>query len=181
MSGSVSGLSKPHRINARDRAVEAWALGYKHRDQITYTQDRPSEIRAQGGRARRWDGIRLHCNARNGQFPRFADCSSYATWGLWNGLFLPYDVRDVVNGQRWHAGFTGTMLQNGKQVHHLDNVQRADLVIYGNGGSGKHVAGVAGRRKSDNKIMVFSHGSSAGPFYLPYDYRSDIMQFRRYI
>lgn len=167
---SVSGLSKAHRINARTRAVEAWMLGYTHRDQIAYTQG-----------SRRWDGINKHCNARRGQFPHFADCSAFATWGLWNGLYLPYDVRDTVNGANWKAGYTGTMLNHGKRVQHLASVQRADLVIYGRGAPGEHVTCVAGRRKSDGKIMVFSHGSSVGPLYLPYDYRDDIMQIRRYI
>ncbi len=30
-------------------------------------------------------------------------------------------------------------------------------------------------------MMVVSHGSQAGPFYLPFDYRTDIMCVRRYI
>jgi hypothetical protein len=29
--------------------------------------------------------------------------------------------------------------------------------------------------------MVVSHGSEAAPFFVKYDYRSDVMQFRRYI
>lgn len=167
---SISGLSREHRIHARDRAVGAWHLGYTHRDQIVYTQG-PG----------RWSGIGKHCDALKGQYPKAADCSAFYAWGLWNGLHLPYDVRDTVNGQNWGGGFTGSMLEHGKEVHNHDNVQRADAVIYGDGGTGEHTAGVAGRRKSDGKIMVFSHGSSAGPFYLPYDYRDDIMCIRRYI
>jgi hypothetical protein len=29
--------------------------------------------------------------------------------------------------------------------------------------------------------MVLSHGQEAGPLYLPYRYRSDILSIRRYI
>lgn len=171
LMASASGLSKPHRIHARDRTVHAWKLGYDHRSQISYTQKAP-----------RWEGIAKHCDASKGQFPRNADCSAFVTWGLWNGLYLPYQCKDNVNGENWTGGgYTGTLLEHGKLVHHWVNAQRADVVIYGSGGTGEHTAGVAGIRKSDGKIMVFSHGSEAGPFYLPYDYRKDIMCIRRYI
>lgn len=167
---SVSGLGPARRIHARDRAVQAATLAYNHKDQVHYTQ---------GGA--RWSGISNKLDASKGQYPKYADCSAFATWCIWNGLYLPYKARDTVNGAGWRAGYTGTMLSNGKQVHHLYNVQRADCVIYGHGSPGEHTAIIVGRRKSDNKPMVISHGSEAGPFYLPYDYRSDIMQIRRYI
>jgi hypothetical protein len=48
-------------------------------------------------------------------------------------------------------------------------------VIYGTGWPGEHVAIYAGHG------MVYSHGSEAGPFYLDYRYRSDILQFRSYV
>jgi hypothetical protein len=38
---------------------------------------------------------------------------------------------------------------------------------------------VVGRQ--DGVPMVVSHGSEEGPFYVRYDYRSDILEFRRYI
>jgi hypothetical protein len=38
---------------------------------------------------------------------------------------------------------------------------------------------VVGRQ--DGVPMVVSHGSEEGPFFIRYDYRSDVMQFRRYI
>ncbi len=168
---SVSGLSKTHRIQARDRAVNAAMLALRHAPEIHYTQ----------GPAR-WEGIRADLNARLGEYPRNADCSALATWCLWNGLFIPFKVRDTVNGAGWLAGYTGTMLSHGKRVEHLVNVQRADCVIYGRPGStGAHTAIVVGRRKSDGKIMCVSHGSEGGPYYVAFDYRSDIMQIRRYI
>jgi hypothetical protein len=166
---SVSGLSVEHRIRARDRAVQAAILGLNHAPKIHYTQG-----------PKRWDGIRLHKNARAGQYPLYADCSAFVTWCLWNGLVLSgYTDRDLVNGANWTGGYTGTMLAHGKHVEHLSSVQRADAVIYGHGEPGEHTAIVVGVK--NGVPMVVSHGSEAGPFYLPYNYRSDVMGFRRYI
>lgn len=162
-----SGLSREHRIRARDRCCHANLLIYRHRDQVHYTQ---------GGR--RWDGIRGHHNARLGQFPTYGDCSAIATWGLWNGLYLSFGHRDNVNGLGWHAGFTGTLLQHGVgvSVHHM---QRGDLVIYGRSYPGVHVATFVGYH---NGIpMVVSHGSERGPLYVPLHYRNDVLSCRRYI
>ena len=130
---------------------------------------------------RRWDGIRLDLRSQESECPEYADCSSFATGCLWNGLHVKFGVRDTVNGAGWKAGYTGTMLNCGKRVVHLGNVIRGDCVIYGDGGTGKHTAIVVGRRKRDNKPMVVSHGSESGPHYVAYDYRSDIMEIRRYI
>jgi len=167
---SVSGLSATHRIQARDRIVAAAMLGLRNADAINYTQ----------GPAR-WEGIAQHRNARLGEFPHNADCSAYATWCIWNGLVLGgFTTKDTVNGSNWTGGYTGTMLSHGKQVQHEYSVQRGDCAIYGNGGTGEHTAIVVGRRK-DGTIMVVSHGSQAGPFYLPLHYRPDLMQIRRYV
>lgn len=166
---SVSGLSDRHRALARRRTVDAGWLAYRHRSAVHYTQG-----------ARRWDGINNTNVAYQGQYPRYADCSSYATWCLWNGLYVAYKVRDTVNGAGWAAGYTGTMLEHGKPVVHRKNVLHADCVIYGQPGSdGAHTALVVGRK--DGILMVLSHGSEGGPYYLPLDYRSDIMSIRRYI
>lgn len=166
---SVSGLSREHRIRARDRTVAAALLALHHAPQVHYTQEPP-----------RWEGIRKRLNARLGQFPKQADCSSFVTWCLWNGLHIGFGVRDTVNGANWNSGFTGTMLRNGRQVHELGNIQRGDCVIYGSGPNGEHTAIVVGRAK-DGIPMVVSHGSEAAPFFVRYNYRSDIMQIRRYI
>src|SRR6476646_5443586 len=153
---SASGLSREHRIRARDRAVHAAWLAYNHRGSIYYTQG-----------YRRWDGIRLHRNARIGQFPHYADCSSFITWCLWNGLYLGFQTRDVPNGLAWRGGFTGTLLRHGKRVRNRGSIQRGDYVIYGSGGNGKHTTIVVGRR--NGVPMVMSMGSSAGPLSLPYN------------
>ena len=166
---SVSGLSAKNRVRARDRVVQAAMLGYKNKAQVRYTQ---------GGA--RWSGINGKKKSRSGQFPRYADCSSYATWCIWNGIFVSFKCRDTVNGASWKAGYTGTMLSHGKPVRKLANVLRGDCVIYGRPGSkGAHTAIVVG--KKNGVPMVISHGSDSGPHYLPYNYRSDVMQIRRYI
>ena len=167
---SVSGLSYKHRIQARDRAVGAAMLGVKNAASVHYTQG-----------SRRWEGIAKKLNARMGQYPHYADCSAFVTWCLWNALVVPGLVtRDIVNGSNWSGGYTGTLLAHGKEVRHLENVQRADVVIYGDGGTGEHTAIIVGKR-ADGHPMVVSHGSEPAPFYCPYDYRPDVMCIRRYI
>jgi len=170
---SVSGLSLPHRIEVRDRAVHAAMLGVKNAASVHYTQG-----------PQRWEGIAKKLNARMGQYPNYADCSAFVTWCLWNGLVVPkfpkFVTRDIVNGANWTGGYTGTLLAHGKEVHHLSSVQRADVVIYGNGGTGEHTAIIVGRR-ADGHPMVVSHGSEPAPFFCAYDYRKDIMCIRRYV
>lgn len=165
---SASGLSHDQRIRCRDRVVQAANLAKAHAPEVHYTQG-----------PRRWDGIKNRRNAKLGRFPTHADCSSFATWCLWNGLHLLFDLPDLVNGHAWTAGFTGTMLDHGKRVQHADSALRGDCVFYGSGPPGQHVTIVVGR---ENGVpMVISHGSEAGPFYVRFNYRSDVMQIRRYI
>jgi cell wall-associated NlpC family hydrolase len=148
----------------RIRIVRAAMLGHKHAAKVHYTMG-----------ARRWDGIANRCRAHLGRFPRFADCSSYVTWCLWDALGGPNAGPDVVNGQFWKGGFTGTMKHNGRRVPGgLANALPGDLVLYGPG-TGKHVTIVVAKNK------VISHGSEGGPFLVKPDYRSDIAEVRRYI
>jgi len=165
---SVSGLSRDQRIQCRERVVQAALLGLSNTAQVHYTMD-----------GRRWSGIANSRNARLGQFPTHSDCSAFATWCLWNGLFLGFGLGDLVNGAGWTGGFTGTMLEHGKPVRHLANVRRGDCVLYGSGPPGNHVTIVVG--KQGGVPVVVSHGSEPGPFKLAYNYRNDVMEIRRYI
>lgn len=166
---SVSGLSMPKRIRARDLAVEAALLGVKHAPAIHYTQ-----------LGARWEGIAEGHKAWRGEFPKNADCSSFATWCLWSGLHH-YGARDTVNDQRWKAGFTGSMAGHGRRVSGPDAALRGDLVLYGNPtGGDAHVTLVVGRDQG-GRLMVVSHGSEGGPFYVRFDYRTDIHSIRRYV
>jgi cell wall-associated NlpC family hydrolase len=165
---AVSGLDAEQRAAAREAAVRAALMGLDNISQVHYTQD-----------SRRWDGISNKRVAAKGKVPHHSDCSSFATWCLWNGLNLGFEVGDVVNGLDWTAGYTGTMLQNGKEVRRVEKLRQGDCVIYGSESPGTHVAIVVGRQ--DGVPMVVSHGSEEGPFFVRYNYRSDVLQFRRYI
>jgi hypothetical protein len=161
---SVSGLSASHRVRVRDLACQAALLTIRHAPEIHYTQNMIP----------RWEGIARSLKAWKGEYPSSADCSSIATWWLWQGLDH-YGVRDTVNGREWRSGYTGTMLEHGRQVIDSGNWLRGDLFIYGSGFPGQHVALYLGDG------FVASHGSEPGPFKLRWNYRSDLMQVRRYI
>lgn len=162
--GGVSGLSASERSHARRIAVNAFKLAYQHAGAVHYTQS-----------AARFGGIRGNLRAADGRYPTQEDCSSMYTWCLWNALTSVGGraFPDIVNGAYWRAGYTGTLLSHGERV---ENRQPGDAVLYGTGFPGHHVAMVA-----EDTDMVYSHGSEAGPFYLRWNYRSDVMQVRRYI
>lgn len=165
-----SGLSDPHRIAARDMAVQAAILGYHNRDAMHYTQS-----------ASRWEGIDQNRKAWRGQYPNHADCSAFVTWCLWNGLDH-FQVRDLVNGAAWRAGYTGTLHTHGVRVDGVYAIQRADVVLYGDPyGRDGHTALIVGHDKRyGGRLMVVSFGSEAGPLYLAYNYRP-VTEIRRYI
>lgn len=146
----------------RQFAVQAAQVALAHRAAVHYTQG-----------ARRWDGLDRGLLGMQGHYPSYADCSSFVTWCLWNAMRI-HHLPDTVNGTAWRSGYTGTLLRHGTQVAER-SVLPGDLVFYGSGFPGKHVALCIGRG------LVISHGSEAGPFQLPMHYRSDFMQIRRYI
>jgi len=123
----------------------------------------------------RFGGIRNNLRYADGEYPTQEDCSSMYTWCMWNALTSVggRNFPDIVNGASWRAGYTGTLLSHGERV---ENRQPGDAVLYGTGFPGHHVAMIA-----EDTDMVYSHGSEAGPFYLKWNYRSDVMQVRRYI
>lgn len=165
---SVSRLNQRQGHVARVLTTQAALLGYHHASEIHYTQG-----------SERWSGINKHLIAAKGQFPREADCSAFVTWCLWNSLRLRFGLQDIVNGSNWDAGYTGTLAQHGREVHHVHNVIHGDVVLYGPAPTYEHTAIVVGHR---NKIpQVVSHGSELGPYLLPYNYRSDANMIRRYI
>lgn len=165
---SVSGLKPHQRHIARELALQSMQLVLAHPGAVHYTQG-----------PERWDGIDLKLDPRKGQYPKHGDCSSTTTWALWVALHLRFGLADIVNGDRWEGGYTGTMAQHGRQVQRRDNAIRGDLVLYGPAPAFEHVVMVEGWWH--DKCYVISHGSEAGPFELPIDYRGDIGQIRRYI
>lgn len=164
-------LDAKQRTRARRLAVRAALLGLHHAPALHYTQS-----------GARWDGIATTDYSAKGEYPRYADCSAFATWCLWNGLYVPFKEHDVVNGADWKAGYTGTMLQHGVPIRRLKNVRWGDCVLYGSPGStGRHVAIICRVGKPrGSQVMVVSHGSEGGPYFLPWNYRSDIQSIRRY-
>ena len=160
-------LTAAQQQAAREAVIHAANLTHANEPVVHYTQD-----------SRRWQGINEHRDASKGSHPNYADCSSFATWCLWNALFLPHGMEDVVNGSSWQAGYTGTMLQHGRVVSAADALP-GDCVLYGAPGStGAHTAICV---SSGPVPTVVSHGSEAGPYKVAYNYRSDIMSIRRYI
>jgi hypothetical protein len=157
------GLDAHHRASAQKVIVDGARLLLDHAAAVHYTENFQQ----------RWEGIANRIFVRDGRFPTHGDCSSTATWLLWNGLGVHLGMGDVVNGEHWAGGFTGTMLQHGREISASD-AEVGDLVIYGTGAPGKHVALCLGGG------LVFSHGSEPGPFKLPLRYRPDVLSVRRY-
>lgn len=158
-----------------ERVIRAAMLAIDHRDAIHYTMDRPFEVHEQGGVLRRWDGIKAGRRSKNGQFPHWADCSSFVTWCYWDALGGPSAGRDILNNQNWTGGYTGTLIGCGRQVREAD-ARPGDLILYGpSTGNTSHVTLWVAPGK------VASHGGEAGPRILEPRYRGDLLQFRRYI
>lgn len=156
------GLGAKKRYNARQRAVRAAVLGYRHRGSVHYTQ-----------RSARWQGIRESDHAAEGDYPNNADCSAYVTWCYWDATRL-YKLGDFVNGAGWRAGFTGTMVRHGVQVSY-NKLITGDAIFYGGTWSRPHhVAIYIGRG------LVISHGSESGPLLLKWNYRH-VNHCRRFI
>lgn len=159
---SVSGLSPRHQHLAVNLTLQAAVLGLHHAGNIHYTQG-----------PKRWEGIDRVRRSFHGEYPNYADCSAYVTWCLWNALQRHFHMPDIVNGQHWRAGYTGTLLQHGKNV---SSPLPGDAIIYGpRGSTGEHTALYTGGG------LVVSHGSEAGPMLLNWRYRSDIQAIKRYI
>ena len=161
----LSGLGGRYRSKARSYARKIAVGSVKHAAAIHYSQ-----------MSNRWSGIAQKLNGLKGEYPSHADCSSFTTWILWVVLVNHFGLHpDIVNGQLWREGYTGTQVDKGVRVRH----RRAfgDLIFYGDQGGGvpKHVAMYVGWG------MVISHGSEGGPYLCRINYRSDYASTRRYI
>jgi hypothetical protein len=154
----------------------------------------------------RWSGL-----DRGIWFPRLppaADCSAAVTWWIATGR---HHMRgslgvDVVNGQRWEAGYTGTMIQHGARHHSITSCRLykrgRTAIFYADEGSdpthttlfvgdiiwNPHLAipdleSIRKRRSSTGHLVlcdvVVSHGRDAGPEVRPWNYRR-IVQARAY-
>lgn len=142
--------------------VNAALLAVKNKDAIHYTQNSPA----------RWEGIHVKLIAAKGQFPKWIDCSSFATWCLWQALG---SGPDTVNGTSWQSGYTGTLAQHGHAVS-AATAQPGDLVFYGS--PIYHVAVVIGRQ--NGVLLVASHGEESGPYVVKYN-QWGVNSIRRYL
>jgi cell wall-associated NlpC family hydrolase len=158
-------ITAHHRAIARQRVLTACELMLAHTGAIHYSQG-PD----------RWEGITNKLVAAHGQYPKHADCSSTVTWMLWQALHNTFGVRDVVNGEDWKAGYTGTMAAHGEHVQPIvGHLKIGDALLYGRGPTYEHTTIYTGGG------FCFSHGGEAGPFKLAIGYRSDLATARRYI
>lgn len=162
MSLTYSKLDAEDRAKAREMVAQACHLMLRHPAEVHYTQEWVA----------RWEGIAKGLRAYKGDYPRHSDCSSSATWILWQP-YHHFGLPDKINGTGWKSGYTGTLSQHGKRVYGTPKV--GDLVFYGGGWPYEHVAVSLGGRR------VFSHGSEGGPYLLDIDYRADRRQVRRFI
>lgn len=162
---------------ARPRRSTTYRLSEKHRRTVDATikagidhlMANPSAIHYTQDYRARWSAINPFRRIVKGQFMSSGDCSSTDTWLLRNGLYRAGFHPDVVNGQSWTAGYTGTMINHGRRVVHDENLRFGDQIFYGDQGGGvpEHVATYIGGG------LVFSHGSEGGPYILHLDYRTD--------
>jgi len=113
----------------------------------------------QGGA--RWNGINKgYCP---GSVPDWADCSSFTTWAYWTAFG---GLSDIVNGQSWSAGYTGTMQSKGTYVS-MGNCQQGDIILYPG-----HVASYVG------SSQVVNYGATGPVKLLNVHYRTGAACYR---
>lgn len=156
-------MNREERKKGRDIVTQAALLGITNKDRIHYTEYAPA----------RWEGIDKGLLAAKGEYPHHADCSAFVTWCLWNAL---RHGPDVVNGQKWKAGYTGTMVSHGRVITDHHYAARGDAVLYGT--PTYHTAIIIGRR--NGQLLVASHGEESGPYIVPWDAWA-VNSIRRYI
>lgn len=161
-------------MQARRNAIE----GVHQRTSIHYTQQPP-----------RWSGFNPHLLIGARHQPDFADCSAYVTWCIGSARKLVRGKlgQDVLNGQEWKAGYTGTLINHGNR--HSAGVKYwypgRTLVFYDNRHDPSRIAErrpivVSHVAMYVGHGMVVSFGSDVGPLHLVWDYRDDFNQARAY-
>jgi hypothetical protein len=127
----------------------------------------------------RWNPIASKANPQTGAMWTVADCSAFATWVLWHALDRGA-LADIVNGQGWRAGYTGTMVEHGRDVTN-GHYQPGDCAIYGTSRSNtKHVV-ICHQAGTASTARWASHGSAGGPYNVGLHYRGDLVVVKRYL
>ena len=152
-------------VGGRELAVAAARVALAQRGRMTYSGPGTTYI------PKRWQGIasRLVPPA----CPTYADCSSLASWCLW--VAREQGASDPsVNGWSW--GTTYSMIGHGRPLT-VSPALPGSLFFY-NSPSPTHVAIMVDR--AQGVPFVCSFGSQGGPYYVRYDYRSDVSAVRDY-
>jgi Putative peptidoglycan binding domain/NlpC/P60 family len=128
----------------RRKIAAAAHCGFVNRDEVHYTQEAGT----------RMDGILNE--RRPPDFPRSADCSSFAIWCYWAaGAPDP-------NESGYSGGWSGSLLQRGRETNEPGV---GDIAFYGTSRSDiNHVTVCVGNGR------CVSHGQESGPTLLPLDY-----------
>jgi hypothetical protein len=128
----------------RRKIAAAARCGYDNREEVSYTQEAGT----------RMDGILQE--RRPPDFPRFADCSSFAIWCYWAaGAPDP-------NESGYSGGWSGSLVQKGQET---DEAGVGDIAFYGTSRSDiNHVTVSVGNGR------CVSHGQESGPLLLALDY-----------
>lgn len=159
-----SGLTDPQAARARADLVLGCDMLLDHAPEVNYTEG-----------PQRWSAISEGLRFAEGKYLTEGDCSSTVTWLLWNVLHTSFGLDDIVNGEDWKAGYTGTLAQHGKPVMWDTNVEIGDVILYGTAWPYVHCT------MALSNSECFSHGSQAGPFRESIDYRPDRKMIRRFI
>jgi len=129
--------------------------------------DRAKEHYTEG--PERWQGITA--KIRPPSAPTYSDCSSAVSWCYWTVFG---NGPDILNGESWSGGYTGTMATHGKAIP-CNQMQPGDVALYGSGAPWDHAEMYMGGGK------MVSHGAD------PVSYQSSTslqgfasMQCRRY-
>lgn len=134
--------AKPDTL--RRKIAAAAHCGYVNREQVHYTQEAGT----------RMEGILQE--RRPPEFPRWADCSSFAIWCYWAaGAPDP-------NGTGFNGGWSGSLIQKGRDT---GRAGVGDIAFYGTSRSNiNHVTVCVGNGR------CVSHGQESGPMLYSLNY-----------
>jgi len=105
----------------RDALVACGKALYDNRGNEHYTE---------GGS--RWEGI--SSRIRPPSAPTYSDCSSAVSWCYWTVFG---NGPDILNGDSWQGGYTGTMGSHGTAIP-CSQMQPGDVALYGSGAPWDH-------------------------------------------
>jgi len=121
---SSTGAAAPKAVSSSDARSQLVACG-----EALYN-NRGSEHYTEGGS--RWQGITDRVRPPNA--PTYSDCSSAVSWCYWTVFG---GGADILNGDSWQGGYTGTMASHGRAIP-CSQMQPGDVALYGSGAPWDH-------------------------------------------